>query len=382
MTFIYNTNTIRFTARRIRQISCCAVALLTLCAPAHAQPLSTPTAVQISDGFDSAGERLRDMGFTGVIALAKDGAAPVYAGFGENAAADGLPDKDTLLDVGSITKTFTGAAAVKLVDQGKLSMADRLSKYFPDAPADKANISVHQLLTHSAGFAPALGEDLEFLSRDEFLNRAMASDLLFEPGSGYEYSNVGFSLAAAIIEQVSGKSYEAFLREELLKGAGVDAVGYEKAFDARKSLLMQDGKAIAEGSWGGKSHWALIGNGGLIATAEDMIKFRRAFAGGDIVSPAAVELAQAPMQREGENAPGHYGYGLVVMEDPFFGRSYWHNGGNGNFFANWTDYADHGLIIFTASNNPEVNADIAAMIVTEELFGVKMMRKAPRDQPE
>jgi CubicO group peptidase (beta-lactamase class C family) len=348
--------------------------LIAIACPAGAQQLPAPSPDQIETRFEQAENRLEEMGFTGVIAVSAKGGKPLFAGFGDTAAADGRPDKETLVDVGSITKTFTGAAAMKLVDAGKLSMADRLGDFFPDAPEDKARITVHQLLTHSAGFTEHVGSDLEYLSKKEFLKRAMKSDLLFEPGTDYAYSNVGFSLAAAIIEKTAGKSYADFLKDDVLRKTGITHVGYEEAYDAGRSLLTKDGKAVSEASWGGTSHWALIGNGGILATAEDMILFRNAFASGDIVSKAGVELAQAPLVREGEDAPSHYGYGLVIQDDPVLGRFYWHNGGNPHFSANWTDYADYGLVIFVASNHPEIDADTAVMILTESLFGVRMMR--------
>ncbi|WDI31162.1 serine hydrolase [Hyphococcus flavus] len=319
------------------------------------------------------------MGFTGIVAVSVNGRPPLYAGFGDNAAADGRPDKDTLVDIGSITKTITGAAAMKLVDQGKLSMADRLSDFFPNTPEDKARITIHQLLTHSAGFTDAVGDDLEYLSKGDFMIRAMDSSLLFEPGSGYAYSNVGFSLAAAIIEKVAGKSYADFLKDDVLRQAGITKIGYDKTFDARRSLLTQDGRAIDDASWGGSAHWALFGNGGLVATAKDMIRFREAFVSGKVVSNAGIELAQAPLVREGEGVPSHYGYGLVIQDEPLLGRTYWHNGGNPHFTSNLTDYSDYGLVIFTASNNPDINADIAAMVITEMLFDVKIFQMDATD---
>ncbi|WP_165793733.1 serine hydrolase domain-containing protein [Hyphococcus luteus] len=320
-----------------------------------------------AERIEAAIRRVEKMGFKGVIAIAYDGAAPIYAGFGNGAAA-GKPDENTLLDCGSITKTFTAAAALKLVDAGKLQTSDRLEKFFPDVPADKAQITVHQLLTHSAGFPGAVSGDLEYLPKDEFLKRAMAAPLLFEPGSAYEYSNVGYSLVAAIIEKLSGKNYETHLREDLLGGIDAPGIGYEAAFDPARSMLTADGETIDKASWGGRSHWALIGNGGLLVTAKDMIAFRRAFAAGKLVSNAAVNLAQTPMVREGEGAPSHYGYGMVIENRPQLGRVYWHNGGNPHFISNWSDFVDHGVTIFASSNGTEVDGDMAVDAIAAELI--------------
>lgn len=347
--------------RRPLAALCLALAPLPACAE------EAPASDERAEKIETAMAALTDKEFKGVIAVAYDGEAPVYAGFGE-VTATGAPDKRTQVDLGSIVKTFTGAAAMKLVDAGSLSMADRLVDFFPDAPADKAAITVHQLLTHSAGFADAVGSDDEYLSKADFLKRAMNEPLIFEPGSAYEYSNVGVSLAAAIIEKISGKSYEDFIREDLLGGLDAGDIGYEAAFDADRSMLSKDGRTIDQASWGGRAHWALIGNGGMVASAAHMIAFLRAYEGGALTSRAAMQLSHTPMVREGEGAPTYAGYGLVVDDHPQFGRSYWHNGGSENFTANWTHYADHGLIVFAASQGHEVNADIAVESIAAALL--------------
>ncbi len=322
---------------------------------------------QRTQRIEAAKTRLEEMDFKGVIAIAFEGEQPIYAGFGEG-AANGTPNETTQLDSGSITKTFTAAAALKLIDEGKLQTSDRLEVFFPEAPADKAKITLHQLLTHSAGFLDAVGGDLDYLAKDEFLKRAFAAPLLFEPGSAYEYSNVGYSLVAAIIEQLSGKDYESYIREDLLGDLHIPDIGYEAVFDPDRSMVTADGETIDKASWGGRSHWALIGNGGMIVTAQDMISFRRAFTARKLHSNAAVNLAQTPMVREGEGAPTFTGYGMVVDDHPQFGRVYWHNGGNPHFISNWSDFADHGVIIFASSDGVDVNGDMAVEAIAAELL--------------
>ena len=272
------------------------IALIGLVAatPACAQKDAGDSAAQNSNldqKLAVAYENLERRGFNGVVAVAPSGMDPIIKGFGANASAAGVPDSQTLVDTGSITKTITAAAVLKLVDEGKLATSDRLSKYFPDAPEDKADITIHQLLTHSAGFPGAVAEDDETVDRATFVARAMNADLLSPPGSAYYYSNVGYSLVAAIIEDISGQSYEYYVRETLIGGHDQSSIGYGAAFDPARSLLTRDGKTIRQFSWGGGDpYWALIGNGGLIATAKDMIEFRRLFANGALVSSAAIIL--------------------------------------------------------------------------------------------
>ena len=350
-------------------------ALVASTGPATGETPPEPTKAHAED-YERILTRLEARGFTGVIAISPNGGETFVAGVGDTASPSGKPDENTLVDSGSITKTVTATAALKLVDEGKLSTSDRLGKYFPAAPAEKAAITVHQLLTHSSGFPGAVGDDLEGLSKEDFIARAMAADLLFSPGSAYEYSNVGYSLIAAIIESISGETYEEYIRNEVLPGTGIATLGYESVYVRERSLLTEKSEDIATASWGGASHWALIGNGGLVTTAADMVRFRHAVKNGSLISNAAINLAQTPFIREGDGAPSHYGYGMVVEDNPKFGRIYWHNGGNEHFLANWTDYADHGLVVFTASNSKAFDADLAGLVIAEEMLGIKFFRIA------
>ncbi|WOE76024.1 serine hydrolase domain-containing protein [Alterisphingorhabdus coralli] len=321
-----------------------------------------------ADDISEAVETLQADGYKGVIAVARDMGPPIIHGFGDQVSASGLPDGMTQVDILSITKTITAAAAMKLVDGGKLSTAERLGDIFPNVPADKAGITVHQLLTHSAGLQGSAGDDLIHLNKDKFFQTVMAEPLRFKPGTDYYYSNIGYSLVAAIIEARTGMAYEDYLRTVLFADQNITHIGYGGVFDPRHSLLTAKGEVIDKASWGGSAHWALIGNGGLVATAPDMIRLLQSYMGRTLVSAAATELARTPMQREGKNAPTHYGYGLVVEDHAELGRIYWHNGGNPWFSSNWTYFADHHLLVFTASQGHRPNADKAAMVIARSLI--------------
>ncbi len=124
---------------------------------------------------------------------------------------------------------------------------------FSGVPADKANITILQLLTHSAGFIEAVGPDEERLTREAFLARAFASKLRAPPGRRYHYSNAaGFSVLAAAIETRSGMSYEQFLRDEVLR-----ATRHRTRAICRSPMMIADpfrrrtGARSEQASWGG-----------------------------------------------------------------------------------------------------------------------------------
>ena len=312
--------------------------------------------------------KLENAEFTGAIVIASQNDDLFFAGFGDKATVNGRPDEKTLVDIGSITKTVTAVAALSLVDQGKLSMSDSLSKFFPSAPKEKLSITVHQLLTHSSGLINHVANDGDGISKAEFLKRTMNSKLLFEPGENYEYSNAGYSLVAAIIEQISNFPYEEFVRKVLLKDINALSVGYQTGYVSDHSMLTPEGETIAQNSWDGSPGWELIGNGGLVARPIDLAHFLKKLNEGKIISLAALELLRTPHVQEGVGAPSYYGYGAVVEDHPKYGRVYWHNGSNGIFSATWVHYLDQQLFIVTASNSPKLNSDKVESIVVKEVL--------------
>ena len=183
--------------------------------------ISLPKQTEINSNaeFENVMMRLEQEGFSGVVAISRDkGDATFVAGIGEKVTANGGADKDTLVDIGSVTKPITATAILRLVDDGQMSVADTLEDYFSNLPDDHAKITIHQLLTHSSGLPQAIGHDHDQdITKEVFLERTFQTKLLFEPGTAYEYSNVGYSLLAAIIEKTSGLSYEDFLHDVLLK---------------------------------------------------------------------------------------------------------------------------------------------------------------------
>src|SRR5947208_6843626 len=100
--------------------------------------------------------------------------------------AHGTPfTADTLFDIASISKPFTAAAVLRLEMQGKLKVEDPISRFFPEAPPDKAAITLHQLLTHTSGLPESLGPEYEELTRKAFLQRLFATKLIHPPGGRF-----------------------------------------------------------------------------------------------------------------------------------------------------------------------------------------------------
>jgi CubicO group peptidase (beta-lactamase class C family) len=173
-------------------------------------------------------------GFSGTVLIVKNNQVVISKGYG---LADMEPGKvntvNTLFDVGSIAKTFTAAAILQLEMQSKLKTDDSISKYLGDFPKDKAGITIHHLLTHTAGLKLDAGDVgiTPTNSREEFLQKVKDAPLLSAPGDKYNYSNLGYGLLGIIIEKVSGQNWQTYVKKHLLKPAKLSrTVLYGDAF--------------------------------------------------------------------------------------------------------------------------------------------------------
>ena len=238
-------------------------------------------------------------GFSGVVLIARADRVIFSRAYGHRDCGrqDSLRIDDVFL-IGSITKAFTRAAIGVLSRRGSIAFNDPLSRIYPDAPADKASITVAQLLSHRSGLADILdakGQSIEYstewdylpVSRQEMEDRIFRSKLLFTPGRDRRYSNAGFGLLAAIIERVSGEPYEAFVRRFVLDPAGMTTTGYRSVDWSRRRIVqgclndderwphpLTDNRWMADGP-----SWNLRGNGGMLGTAADLLRWVRTYVG-------------------------------------------------------------------------------------------------------
>lgn len=290
-----------------------------------------------SGGAESIGSFLDSElpdGSSGTLIAARGGEVEVCRGWGKSDRERGVDaDCDTVYDIMSMTKQFTAAAAMLLQTQGRVEVTHRIGAYLPGVPKDKRGITVQQLLTHSSGLVDSLGGDYERMSRAEMLTGAFASELQSDPGTRYLYSNVGYSVLAAIIEEASGTDYETYLAEHLFRPAGMTHTGYRlPGWSSVRVAVEYDAAGDPHGTpldhpWAGDGpYWNLRGNGGLLSTARDMYRWHRALAGDGVLDDDTKRELFEPRIRE-EPDDTYYAYGWVV-EDPDGARTLVHNGGN------------------------------------------------------
>ncbi len=364
---------------RIVRVCSAAVALVVagICL-AHAQTGLRPGEVvtgAAAGRVDAYLSSLTNYGFSGAVLIAKDGQVVLKRGYGLANRETGLPyTVDLVSCTGSVTKQFTGAAIMKLEMMGKLNTADLISKYLPGVPADKSGITIHHLLTHTAGFSGDLGgQDEEPITREALLAKVLAAPLVAKPGEHFEYSNEGFSLAAMIVERVSGQNYETFLRERLFLPSGMKDTGYQAPNWPIERLPIgyrEDGtpwgRVYKNGWLPDGPGWYLRGNGGIQSTLDDLYRWHLALEKPGVLSAAALAKYQtgyAPTPI-GEK----YAYGWGVQKTRRNGTLITHNGGNGFLFADFRRYIDDHTVIIAMTNEPVIPAPQIAQNQIDSLF--------------
>jgi CubicO group peptidase (beta-lactamase class C family) len=315
-------------------------------------------------------------GFSGSVLVAKDNQILLAKGYGMADKNKGIPfTAETVSTIGSITKQFTGAGILKLRMMGKLSVKDPITKYFPNVPDDKKEITLHHLLTHTAGFPGALGPDFDPITREEFIKLAMGTPLKRKPGTLYEYSNVGYSLLGIIIELVSGKSYEQFLHQNFFKPAGLTHTGYlipdwDKDNLAHGTRGDNDWGTLLDHPWlEDGPGWHLRGNGGILSTVKDLYKWHKALEGDLVLGEEEKELYYHPHVREGEGADSFYGYGWALFTTPRNTQLIAHNGGNPYFSADFLRYIDEDVVIIALANTNSYRAWKISEALAQVVFG-------------
>ncbi|WP_246056129.1 serine hydrolase [Alteribacter natronophilus] len=321
--------------------------------------------------YDNYVEKIRtEEGVPGVAVGLKEGRARLYErGYGYRNEEQKLPvTMDTVFGIASITKSFTCLAIMQLKDEGKLDVNDPVIRYIPDFArvcACAEDITIHHLMTHTSGLPPLptlIYANIRSFEKDPDANDYPGIDIkktdrepvddyrhlidaitekdvkpLGKPGEAFSYSNDGYAILGAVIESVSGKSYERYVKEHILNPAGMTRSFFTeeelKGLDDVTELYAK--KAEAESSVYASPVWwdapAMRAAGYLKSTASDLLMYSNIYldqgivGGNRIVSEESLEEMMAPHV---EIEPGrYYGYGFFITPD-YFGNKLVEHGGS------------------------------------------------------
>lgn len=265
--------------------------------------------------------------FSGSILLVEDNKVKIAKGYNmANSETMHLNGPDTVFQIGSLTKAFTAAAIMQLQEMGKLNINDSVQKYIENYPYE--NVTLYQLLTHTAGI-PNLTEFPDFISTmdipvsvSENIVKFLNKPLEFEPGSQFAYSNSGYILLGAVIENVSGQAYSQYIEEHIMSPLGMGRSGYLK-----KDRITDD---IASGYWVAIERYPAMdidmtvpyAAGGIYSTVNDLYKWIQGLEEGKVINADSWRAMRTPEKN---------GYGLGWGVNDAEGLIYAHGGAINGF---------------------------------------------------
>jgi CubicO group peptidase (beta-lactamase class C family) len=317
---------------KYQAISLLSFALMAGCSDASSEPPAPESPSALRTEVERRVEGAVAAGFSGAILVTHGGERVLVGGYGLANRDRELPNReDTAFDVGSIMKALTAIAIFRLEEDGALTLGDTLATLLPDVPADKAEITLLQIVQHRAGFDEyhdTLG-DFEPMTQLEARARILEQELLFEPGSDEAYSNSGYTLLADVIETVSGTAFTDFVRQNVFVPAGMDRSGFyaEALWQDVDTAIGYDASSFGDNDpakW--PYTWALMGNGGLVTTVIDLERLTVALWDG-LLGPAALAALERDHLSSGaamlggqtvysQAGAGDYGLGGVLIDAP------------------------------------------------------------------
>lgn len=343
---------------------------------AFAEP---PTDEAIAAAADHlAAETLSQTGAAGLsIAVARHGKVILSKGYGfaeieHEVEADG----DSMLRMGSITKQFTAAAIMRLVEQGKIGLDDPITRHLPGYNTQGRTITVLHLLTHTSGIKNytelkriMVDEPEREFTHQEMLNMVQNEPLDFELGARSEYCNTGYYLLGMIIETVSGKDYCTYMLDEFFEPLGLTHTrcdsntqiikGRAQGYNVSGEHLVND-RGLATGT--------TFAAGGLLASAHDLVVWADALASGKVVSPASYELMSTPFKLA-DGSLGDSAFGLVIGS--LDGHARIEHGGNiFGFNSTLARFPGDGVTVAVISNSQPISSKRVADALSRAALGV------------
>lgn len=308
--------------------------------------------------------------FNGNVLIAEKGNVLYKKSFGLRDEARKLPlDDNSIFELASVSKQFTAMAVVLLEQKGKLKYDDPIARYIPEMDYYK-EITIRQLLNHTGGlpdYMELVGTkgDTTRINTNKDIIALFAREkpqALFSPGSKFEYSNTGYALLASVIEKASGKTYAAFLAENIFKPLKMEntfvynrrlapkkvadyAYGYIYDADARKVLPDNDPHSNYVVCLDG-----IVGDGTVNSTTVDLLKWDRALYSNRLASKKSLELIFTPPALPSDEKT-NYGFGWVINKSDEYGTIANHSGGWPGYVTLIERHMDKDKTIIVLQNN-------------------------------
>lgn len=308
------------------------------------------------------------------IAIARDGKIIYAKGFGFADLENKIPfTPQTVSRIGSVSKTFTAAAVMQLVEQGKINLDAEVQTYMPTFPKKKWPVTVRQLLCHQGGIRHYRGAEMLSNTRYDSVEAALAifrdDDLINEPGTAFSYTTYGYNLLSRVVEAASGETFPDYLRRHIIEPLGLKQTylddkqriipGRARNYSKPKNGEIENVPQVDQSNkWGG---------GGLLSTVEDMIRYAHAYDSDRLLKAATIQqMFTAQKTRDGKAT--NYGLGWATANENGR-RRIEHTGGSVGATSALSKYPDQGITIAVLVNCDHYGAPQFRAGVAKILFG-------------
>lgn len=317
------------------------------------------------------------------VAVQHGGELILARGYGLADVENRVPATEhTVYRIGSVTKQFTAAAVMKLVEEGSVALDEPMTKYFPDYPVGEFHITVGQLLDHTSGIKgytemPAFWEQGRLdLSHEQMIELFSAEPYEFEPGDRYQYNNSAYYLAGLLVEKASGKSYAEYLEETFFRPLGMRDSHYlyndPIVPNRAEGYRVEDGVLLNDEPLSMHLPFAA---GALGSSVLDLVRWTVALGAGDVVGPEGLE---AMTTRRGLPSGEEIGYGLGLFVGEMAGhRLIEHAGGINGFLSQLAWYPDDDLIVAVLANSGSAEPGPLQARIARAVLGVPEPDYAP-----
>jgi len=323
------------------------------------------------------------------LGVFQDGRSAYEKGYGSaNLEFDAPITPTTPFISGSVAKQFTAAAIALLVEQGRLSLDDDVRKYIPELPDYGARITIDHLVHHTSGLRDfwalvqvagmryddgyTVGDVLRLAARQKRLN--------FPPGTEYDYSNTGYVALGVVVRRVTGKSLREFAAEQIFGPLGMTSTHYH---DDHTMVVPRRAAAyspLPEGGWR-VNVWNndIVGQGGVMTTVEDLLKWDENFYTGTVGGPGFLKR-QLQQGRLANGTTLSYAFGLTVSE--YRGLPLVeHGGSSGGYRTVITRFPSAHTSVVALCNVSDANPTMLAHHVADIILAPKFTKPAPAPRP-
>lgn len=302
------------------------------------------------------------------LAIIKNGKIIKIKGYGLANVETNVPvTTETVFKIGSISKPIIAMGIMLLVEEGRISLDDKVSKYLEGTPESWKDITIRNLLSHTSGIvreAPGFNP-AKIQSDIDVIKTAYPLPVNFTPGEKYEYCNVGYFSLAEIIRRVTGKTWGEFLTERIFKPLGMNSTRtttFDEIVPHRANAYSFIGNKLKNA----EVYSAVRPSGAFLSTILDLAKLEAALNGTSFLKPESRKLMWTPFKfNDGKNSI----YGLGWRIDEVNGRKRIGHGGTLNGFkSHFARFVDDGITVIVLTNleqvdSSEFSSKIAALYI-------------------